>query len=40
MLIGRYDVADEYLRRAIDESPVYFPKAQENLKALSKLNPE
>jgi Flp pilus assembly protein TadD len=39
MLIGRYDVADEYLRRAIDESPVYFPKAQENLKTLSTLTP-
>ena len=39
MLIGRYDVADEYLRRAIDESPVHFPKAQENLKTLSTLTP-
>ena len=37
MLTGRYDVADEYLRKAIDESPVYFPKAQENLKTLSTL---
>jgi Flp pilus assembly protein TadD len=39
MLIGRYDVADEYLRRAINESPGYFPKAQENLKTLSTLTP-
>jgi Flp pilus assembly protein TadD len=39
MLTGRYDVAEEYLRRAIDESPVYFPKAQENLKTLSTLKP-
>lgn len=39
MLIGRYDVAEEYLRRAIDESPVYFPKAQENLNTLSTLKP-
>lgn len=39
MLTGRYDVAEEYLRRAIDESPVYFPKAQENLKTLSALTP-
>jgi Flp pilus assembly protein TadD len=37
MLTGQYNVADEYLRRAIDESPVYFPKAQENLKTLSTL---
>ncbi len=37
MLNGQYDVADEYLRKAIDESPVYFPKAQENLKTLSTL---
>lgn len=37
MLSGQYDVADEYLRRAINESPVYFPKAQENLKTLSTL---
>lgn len=37
MLDGQYDVADEYLRRAINESPVYFPKAQENLKTLSTL---
>jgi Flp pilus assembly protein TadD len=37
MLTGRYDVAEEYLRRAIDESPVYFPKAQENLKTLATL---
>jgi Flp pilus assembly protein TadD len=34
MLNGQYDTAEEYLRRAIDESPVYFPKAQENLKNL------
>ncbi|MFZ2169898.1 MAG: tetratricopeptide repeat protein [Methylococcaceae bacterium] len=39
MLTGRYDVADEYFRKAIDESPVYFPKAQENLKTLSTLTP-
>ena len=38
LLTGQYDVADEYLRRAINESPVYFPKAQENLKTLLKLN--
>jgi Flp pilus assembly protein TadD len=37
MLSGQYDVADEYIRRAINESPVYFPKAQENLKTLSTL---
>jgi Flp pilus assembly protein TadD len=34
LLNGQYDIAEEYLRRAIDESPVYFPKAQENLKNL------
>jgi len=39
MLNGQYVAADEYLRRAIDESPVYFPKAQENLKTLSTLTP-
>jgi Flp pilus assembly protein TadD len=39
MLNGQYDVAEEYLRRAIDESPVYFPKAQDNLKTLSTLKP-
>ncbi len=38
LLTGQYDVAEEYLRRAINESPVYFPKAEENLKTLSKLN--
>lgn len=37
MLLGQYDVAEEYLQRAIDESPVFFPKAQENLKTLSSL---
>lgn len=37
MLNGQYDIAEEYLRRAIDESPVYFPKAQENLKTLMAL---
>ena len=37
MLSGQYDAADEYLRRAINESPVYFPKAQENLNTLSTL---
>ncbi|MGJ0484877.1 MAG: tetratricopeptide repeat protein [Methylomicrobium sp.] len=34
LLSGQYDVAEEYLRRAIDECPVYFPKAQQNLKNL------
>jgi Flp pilus assembly protein TadD len=38
MLTGQYDVANEYFTRAIDESPVYFPKAQENLKTLSTLS--
>ncbi len=37
MLNGQYDMADEYLRRAIDESPFYFPKAEENIKMLSTL---
>ncbi|MDD5265896.1 MAG: tetratricopeptide repeat protein [Methylococcales bacterium] len=39
MLNGQHDMADEYLNRAINESPVYFPKAQENLKTLSTLTP-
>jgi len=39
MLNGQYDEADEYLNRAIDASPVYFPKAEENLKSLSALPP-
>jgi Flp pilus assembly protein TadD len=39
MLNGQYDAAEEYLRRAIDESPVYFPKAQENLKNLLAQRP-
>jgi Flp pilus assembly protein TadD len=34
LLNGQYDIAEEYLKRAIEESPVYFPKAQENLKNL------
>jgi Tfp pilus assembly protein PilF len=34
LLNGQYDVAEEYLRRAINECPVYFPKAQQNLKNL------
>lgn len=37
MINGQYEAAEEYLRRAIDESPVYFPKAQENLNTLSSL---
>lgn len=37
MINGQFSIADEYLRRAIDESPVYFPKAQENLKTLLTL---
>ncbi|WP_374088691.1 tetratricopeptide repeat protein [Methylomicrobium lacus] len=37
MIDGQYEAAEEYLRRAIDESPVYFPKAQENLNTLSSL---
>lgn len=37
MLNGQYAAAEEYLRRAIDESPVYFPKAHENLKTLMSL---
>lgn len=37
MLNGQYDAADEYLNRAIDECPVYFSKAQENLKTLSEI---
>jgi Flp pilus assembly protein TadD len=37
MLNGQYDVAEEYFKRAIDESPVYFPKAQENLNTLLSL---
>lgn len=34
MLNGQYDIAEEFFIRAIDESPVYFPKAQENLNNL------
>jgi Tfp pilus assembly protein PilF len=34
LLNGQYDISEEYLRRAIDECPVYFPKAQQNLKNL------
>jgi Tfp pilus assembly protein PilF len=34
MLNGQYEVAEEFFTRAIDESPVYFPKAQENLNNL------
>jgi Flp pilus assembly protein TadD len=37
MLNGQYDVAEEYFQRAIDESPVYFPKAQENMNTLLTL---
>jgi Flp pilus assembly protein TadD len=37
MLNGQYDVAEEYFQRAIDESPVYFPKAQENMDTLLTL---
>jgi Flp pilus assembly protein TadD len=37
MVNGQYDIAEEYFRRAIDESPVYFPKAQENLNTLLTL---
>ncbi len=37
MLLGQYKVAEEYFTKAIDESPVYFPKAQENLKTLATL---
>jgi Flp pilus assembly protein TadD len=39
MLNGQYDAAEEYLRKAIDENPVYFQKAQENLKNLLELKP-
>jgi Flp pilus assembly protein TadD len=34
LLNGQYEIAEEYLIRAIDECPVYFPKAQQNLKNL------
>ncbi|MGR9086413.1 MAG: tetratricopeptide repeat protein [Gammaproteobacteria bacterium] len=37
MVNGQYAAAEEYFRRAIDESPVYFPKAQDNLKTLMSL---
>ena len=37
MLNGQYNAAEDYLNRAIEESPVYFPKAQENLKKLLTL---
>lgn len=37
MLDGKYDVADEYFRKAINESPVYFPKAEANLQQLDSL---
>ena len=37
MLLGQYEVAEEYLVKANDESPVYFPKAQENLNTLATL---
>lgn len=37
MINEQYGPAEKYLRKAIRESPVYFPKAQENLKALMSL---
>lgn len=37
MLNGQYDIAETYFRQAIDESPTYFPKAQENLEQLEAL---
>lgn len=38
MLNGQYSAAEEYLTRAINESPVYFPKAQQNLKTLQSIS--
>jgi Flp pilus assembly protein TadD len=37
LLKGDYEVAENYLRQAIDESPYYFPKAEENLDQLKFL---
>lgn len=37
MLKGEYELAENYFRQAIEESPKYFPKAQENLNQLQVL---
>lgn len=37
MLNGQYALAESYFRQAIEESPAYFPKAQENLEQLEIL---
>nr|WP_305907116.1 tetratricopeptide repeat protein [Methylomarinum sp. Ch1-1]MDP4519842.1 tetratricopeptide repeat protein [Methylomarinum sp. Ch1-1] len=37
MINEQYGPAEKFLRRAISESPVYFPKAHENLKTLVSL---
>lgn len=37
MLNGHYEEAESYFLQAIEESPTYFPKAEENLEQLKKL---
>lgn len=37
MLNGQYEDAENYFKQAIDESPMYFPKAQENLEQIEVL---
>jgi Flp pilus assembly protein TadD len=37
MLNAQYSVAENYFRKAIEESPIYFPQAEENLEQLKIL---
>lgn len=38
MLNGQHEAAENYFRKAIEESPMYFPKAEENLEQLKALS--